>query len=1402
MATDNQPADTSPIPLINDGASQPGRFLAALKSDYVQADERTTRDLLAFVQAYAGQLNYFADNNPNDPAADWSGLFEGVDLQQAINYLQNPKSFTAEQAKPYTRPHFVLLLAFLELLGYARKEINTLTQRHLDFFFREVLRMEHKGAVPDQVHVLVELESDTPQLRLPAGTELSAGEDSLGQPLTYVSDRELIVGQITIGKLSTLYVERKTIGLQEVCPPIFNDSSESRKEAFVRMLCLALGQPNPGDLLLSPIYTTPSSSDTPQPIGYEDVKQAYTLLQVATNNTGLFIPSFANFRSLMMLREKQTKSDDDWSQIHAILESAGKKREGESFSLEPTTSSNFDQNLTSALNLQSNGAINGLDDTLGLPANTLDDYFTAFKAVEDYFCMTAEDFAYMMSAIESDVQTAGDDPQSDADKQLADKQLRWQPVYSKLTKAHETLTYRLRRTELRKLVQPDTTKPIDDPSQALVTLLKVVLDDKHLSASQESVTEAIGGLEENYGISDNQKDRLLDIVTNKTKEHQPTPEWDKVYEILEIAWRNRENYKVPPPEVNKWRNLYPSDDATAAENTITSATQGSNLSHWKTFGRGETTRTLNPVPAGCLGWALASPLLHLSEGARTINLKLGFNAQAEYFDPHRTVEQFTAASFQLELSTETGWLPVSVSSLVWTDTTMPDPECAETTLQLKELSLTCTLAETDPALCAPTSKNHRMVAKAPTLRLMLKPQWQAKDNCYTTESYDVLRKLLLMRTNLEVAVTGLADLKIANDQGSLNAKSPFEPFGNDPATGSSFYLGHPEIVGKKLDSLNFNIAWMGKPDDLETHYSNYPGSLDESNFKAKVHLVENKVRKEFPNKLNLFTANANFTPLPVDDQGKPYCAATEASNLTEWNRYLQWELDSPDLQHSAYPSVSLQKSLELANAMSSNPDGIDAKAYQVNQPYTPKIRSLTLDYIATAELNLLAPPAANTSSAQPDITCFHVEPFGYAELTSRDASGGDTSSGYAMLPQYNFEGELLIGLRNVTAPQNLALLFQLAEGSADPALTAQTLHWSYLSGNRWLPLPAGDGIVSDSTRGLINSGIVELKLKPAQPNTLLPKDLYWVRVAIKRLSNSVCDTVAIHTNALRATFVDQQNAPDHLNTPLAPESIQEPVTSIAEIAQLRQPYSSFGGKSPEQAQSFYTRVSERLRHKERALTTWDYERLILEKFSRIYKANCLEADPNQPGKTEILVIPDIKNRLPSNPFEPKVSADQIRDIQDFLNKRVPPFVQLEIRNARYVPVLVRCGVRFMPNQDERFCCMQLNEGLKRFLSPWAYEDGADLSTGGKIYANSIIDFIEGQSYVDYVASFKFFIGKEERYVIQTGEDGYHASVDRSDEIMVSAQEHIFDVIHTVNFSLEEFSGINYMKVGLDFAIYA
>src|SRR4051812_46300784 len=101
--------------------------------------------------------------------------------------------------------------------------------------------------------------------------------------------------------------------------------------------------------------------------------------------------------------------------------------------------------------------------------------------------------------------------------------------------------------------------------------------------------------------------------------------------------------------------------------------------------------------------------------------------------------------------------------------------------------------------------------------------------------------LRLLRARLVVSVDGLSSFTIANDESTLDPRKPYEPFGNNPAVGSRFYLGHPEIVGKQLDTLSFHFTWMGVPPKLVDYYKNYGGNLNNLSFKAKIMLAANNI---------------------------------------------------------------------------------------------------------------------------------------------------------------------------------------------------------------------------------------------------------------------------------------------------------------------------------------------------------------------------------------------------------------------------------------------------------------------------------------------------------------------------------------------------------------------------------
>ncbi|MBN8447457.1 baseplate J/gp47 family protein [Accumulibacter sp.] len=1465
------------LPPVRDGTSQSGRILPELDPDHVRVDERTTRDLLAFVQAYARELQYFGIDDPDQAQGDWSGFVGSIDLDQAARYVEDPEKFSPEAASAYARPHFALLLTFLKLLENTRAQLNTLTGRHLEFFYRDVLRMIRKQPVADQVHLLIELDGRTEAVQLPPGTALRAGKDRLGRDLHYRTKNELIASQVQVAQVSSLHAEIRHIGIREASGQGLQRGTTEAEEAFVAMLRIALGQPNPGDPLPAPIYkdVPPAGSE----VSFQGLEAARDLIVIVDMQLGM--PMFADFRELMRLKGMREESDAaDWQSINGYLVEAGRRRDA-AFAIDPGVSRDFEDNLGAALGkdlatlfdglpevrtveeaytayrerprdveaflakalspltladfkammdikvlkvdnqweainqlLEAAGKCKRKDPTFRLPpadrasydfagklaaaiadfdfSGGIDEYHKAFLAVESYFFMSAENFTFIMSvAASQDTRTADEG--------------NWQKVYEIIGTAHREMIYARRREALKKVAQPGIDAK--DGKRALHDLLKVLGLDKI-----EDVDQAIAGLSA-LGLTKADQQDLADVARMIEQTN-----WPHICQILEVAQRNRENFKAPAAEKVEWRNLYAAADARTVLAQPASA-EPEALPRWKAFGRGEQRRgeprrTELPVPAPVFGWAMSSPLLALAEGKRTIDLTLGFAADPQCFDPDKLRKLLAPRSgapgvatcnpFQVQMSTAKGWIEPQSVEITWNEPAMhyPPPPAVDIT-KLRALMFRFVLSEDQPPLVPPTLAVHGIDTPAPVLRLMLRPIWNEEDSCYLTR-YQPLSKLTLIRARLDVDVKGLAGLCIRNDQTILDARKPFEPFGIQPATGSRFYFGHREMVGKKLDSLGFNITWMGVPKALDTHYANYPGNLGNASFTAKVSLADGKVLKGFAAALVLFDTGEPAQPggkeaVPPDatkpiavtltvpvDQGNPDDALASSSDVTEWNRHFVWELDEPDFQHAVYPMVALQQSLAMAAAIANkDPAKVASATYPVNPPYTPKIKSLTVDYAASADL-VLDPKASDTMA----LRVFHVEPFGYAELNPEGAP---------FLPQYENEGELYIGLRNVRAPQRVSLLFQVAEGSANPDAVPEPVQWSYLSDNRWLTLHDGS-VLADGTRGRINSGIVELLLKPAAPSTRLPGGLYWIRAAIARSSDSVCDLVDIHSNAVLAAFADDDNAPEHLSEPLPAGRIARLMTPLPGVAHIRQPYSSFGGKMAEQNASFNVRVSERLRHKQRALTVWDYEHLVLEKFPQLYKVKCLRADP---GRIVLIVIPDIRNRRPFDPFEPKAPVELLRDIEAFLQDKTPPFATVSARNAHYVPVMVRCGVRFRSGSDEGYCRNRLNEDLNRFLSPWAYDEGADIVIGGSIYANSIIDFLDGRDYVDYFAEFKLFSSQDDgqnfSVVVPEG-DSYHVRTQSPGDILVAARTHVFDVISQADYRVERLTGINYMKIELDFIV--
>lgn len=609
---------------------------------------------------------------------------------------------------------------------------------------------------------------------------------------------------------------------------------------------------------------------------------------------------------------------------------------------------------------------------------------------------------------------------------------------------------------------------------------------------------------------------------------------------------------------------------------------------------------------------------------------------------------------------------------------------------------------------------------------------------------------------LQVNVDGIRSLVLENDAGVLNPAKAFYPFGVTPQKGSAFMIGSREIFGKRLTSLKATVTWAGLPgEDFSRYYDKYKKEPDFSGngyFKVAIHLLaggkwEALEDKDHEKKFEfaLFEDEDKEKKAPKEERllaPKIAAGVFDAAELPQFSRFdpslrqgfMKLELKQ-DFLHGQYPG-SLAAALTLPKKAVPNP------------PYTPLVAKLSLEYEAEQSVDLDA--AAEADALQ----IFHIGPFGHTRVKV-GADAGKVRS--RLVPDLSVnakrtdgsirrriaEGSLHIGLDGLVPAegQNLSLLFQVAEGSEDPAGEVQPVTWSWLGEDGWHDFEAAE-LIADGTDGLLRSGVIQFAL--AKPMTaghsMFPAGLHWIRAAVASDADAIPKLVAVHAQAVSASFIDRGNDPNHLAAPLPAQSIGRLKQREATIKSVVQPYDSFGGRMRESGADFNLRVSERLRHKRRAVSIFDYERLVLEQFPEIHKVKCLNhtspCSEMSPGHVRMVVVPSLRNRNAVDPLRPALSLAKLESIRAYLADIASDFTTIHVTGPEYEEVKVRFNVRFHSGRDKGFYTARLNDDIVRFLSPWLDDEAADLPIGGWVHRSSILKFVEERDYVDMVADFR------------------------------------------------------------------
>ena len=786
--------------------------------------------------------------------------------------------------------------------------------------------------------------------------------------------------------------------------------------------------------------------------------------------------------------------------------------------------------------------------------------------------------------------------------------------------------------------------------------------------------------------------------------------------------------------------------------------------HWSAFGHAG-------LAAAPLGFALASSLLRLREGRREVTATLA----VAFADSLGLAGQSIADRLQAFVSGEKGWL---------------GPYPLTGTLAGGELKLSFTVPEGDTAVVDFDATLHgaAFATALPVLQVLLRPEGDA--------SYADLSKLRLDKARLAVTVDGIKTLNLENDFGTLSPKKAFQPFGPQPVKGSRFMVGCEEALSKPLTDLKIRLRWQGAPDNLADWYADYKHVATVSNGIAARLVYADRSGHETSRELNLMNRVDGVTTLspnaplassflPVSEMGFVYSMLTGGSlvsrilgkNFMKARPVFQQEKVAPPPVRSGFVTVALVEDFLHADYRRETMEQARKASPKVlSEPYTPTVQDVTLAYTAQSPVADLTRDDQDSFAASLDLQFFHVGAFGPRRehpFLRRDL-GWVSEKNISLLPTYPDEGELIVGVDSVGAGDSIHLLLQVAEGTADPELPAQPVTWSVLCDNHWRPA-APEEIALDTSRGLRASGLVGLVLSRSTTtdNSWLPAGPAWLKAAVKKDSAAACKLLAIHANVVEVVRDWPTSATAPAVETLAPGSIAKLLAPPAALKQVAQPYASFGGRAGESAAMLNRRAAERLRHRQRCITPWDYERLLLENFPGVHRVKCIphasESSWMAPGHLLIVAIPDLRNRNRPDLLQPKVDLDTLTQMTELAQAHASPQVAVRVRNPAYQAIRLDFKVRFRAGYPFDYTRRQLHEAIVQALSPWAFTAGRPLDFGGRIYRSVLLDFIEELPYVEFVTDFQCGLAGSGDLLLN---DVAEIVAERPDTILVSAARHV------------------------------
>jgi hypothetical protein len=432
-----------------------------------------------------------------------------------------------------------------------------------------------------------------------------------------------------------------------------------------------------------------------------------------------------------------------------------------------------------------------------------------------------------------------------------------------------------------------------------------------------------------------------------------------------------------------------------------------------------------------------------------------------------------------------------------------------------------------------------------------------------------------------------------------------------------------------------------------------------------------------------------------------------------------------------------------------------------NIPFVPTVSAFTGSYTAQVSYDF--------SKATQDypLQCFYNTPFANFKVfdstldeniiventtigvsLKRDASGQIIPlKTLPLLPTIAYKGALFLELQDVIVPAKVSFYVELARAYTEQKLSPNTLFYSYLSTDGWKPLTT----IEDGTNNFTCSGIITIDI-PSDITTehdTFSGTNYWISIGTNDNLDSFPETSFLNTNGFTLQRIVAEKDFSTETPQILANSITGPQTAIPEISATMQPFASFDGKAAETNTQMNSRVSTRLKTKDRLITFEDFFNAIRLEFPSMYYSKTVYNKSEKQAYT--YVVKRVADVTDTNAFEPLLSECKELKIQEYIADRVSPFVTVFVSNFELNYVKITATIQVQPEEDVTTVEKEVNNGINLFLAPWITSAQSQITIDQGLNTAQLATFINSFDTILDVNDISFQIGTKD---FSTGEITY------------------------------------------------